>query len=163
MVRVIPAVAALDAEPAVIARAVAAFGPEDVVVLDVVGQRTTDAAVRADAVHQLRLRARHERQRQRLVGQRSGRARRRAFAARNASAGGHRLVEVEGDAGTVAFAGAADDLVGLHVVAGTDAAVAKDARLMIDGDDGGGEVKGPPSGGRKPPERLLRGLTPPAR
>src|SRR5207245_5259294 len=42
---VIPAVAAFDAQPAVVAGAVAAFGPEDAVILDVVGQGTADAAV----------------------------------------------------------------------------------------------------------------------
>src|SRR5262245_11057655 len=42
---VVPAVAALDAEAGLVAGAVAALGPEDAVVLDVVGQRAADAAV----------------------------------------------------------------------------------------------------------------------
>ena len=48
MVRVVEAVAALDAQPLVVGRAVAAFDVEDLVVLDVVGQLAADAAVRAD-------------------------------------------------------------------------------------------------------------------
>ena len=48
MVRVVEAVAALDAQAPVVRRAVAALDVEDLVVLDVVGQLAADAAVRAD-------------------------------------------------------------------------------------------------------------------
>src|SRR5262249_12148325 len=69
------------------------------------------------------------------VGQRPGRARHHALAARHAARLPHRVVEVEGDAGRVALAHAADDLVVADVVAAADAAVAQDAGVVIDGDD----------------------------
>jgi hypothetical protein len=48
----------------------------------------------------------------------------------------HRVVEVEADARRVSLAGAADDFVALDLVASADAAVAKDAGLVVDLDDG---------------------------
>ena len=44
----------------------------------------------------------------------------------------HRVIEVEADPRGVALARAADDFVALDVVAGTDAAIAEDACLMIE-------------------------------
>src|SRR5207248_7159292 len=95
---VVPAVAPLDAQPAVIHGAVAPLRPENVVVLDVVGDGAADAAVGADAIHGGGLVARHERQGDGLVGQRPGRADGGALAAGDARTATHRLVEVEGDA-----------------------------------------------------------------
>src|SRR5262249_33658739 len=119
---------------------VAALGPEDVVVLDVVGHRTADATVRTDALDRLGLRARHQRQGQRLVGQGAGRAHRRAFPARHAGAGPPWLTPVEGDAGAVPLTGPADDFVRLKIVAGANAAVTQNTGGVIDGDDGRGNV-----------------------
>src|SRR5207237_820786 len=83
----------------------------------------------------------------RLVRQRSRGARRHTFTAGDAGALAHRLIEVEGDAGAVALAGTADDLVGLNIVAGTDAAIAENARLVIYSDDRGRQVPGTPRRG----------------
>src|SRR5437660_1166775 len=63
--RIIPAIATLHTQSAIIARTVAPLGPENAIILDVIGQRAADAAIRTDAVHGCGLRARHERQRQR--------------------------------------------------------------------------------------------------
>src|SRR5205823_3950110 len=52
----------------------------------------------------------------------------------------HRIVEIEADARRVAFAGAADDVVALNLIARSDAAVAEDASLMVDRDDGARSV-----------------------
>ena len=49
----------------------------------------------------------------------------------------HGQVRVEHDAGARALAAASDDVVALNVRAGADAAVAQDARAVVDGDDGG--------------------------
>src|SRR5262249_38062420 len=68
--------------------------------------------------------------------QRARRARRRTLAALDARRLAHRVVEVEADLRRVALAAAADDLVALDVVARADAAVAEDASLVVDGDDG---------------------------
>src|SRR5262249_15333856 len=124
---VVPAVAPLDAEPAVVNRTVAPLGPEDAVVLYLIGHSTAHAAVRANALHGARPRARHEGQRHRLVGQRPGRARRGALAARDTGTPPHRLVQVEADAGGVAPAGPADHFIGLDLVTRPDATVAEDA------------------------------------
>ena len=75
-----------------------------------------------------------------LLVERPGRARGDALAARDAGRLAHRVVEVEADARRVTLAGAADDLVHLDVVARADAAVAEDAGLVIDGDDGARSV-----------------------
>src|SRR5918997_3799680 len=61
--RVVPAVAALDAQPALVAGLVAAVGVGDraALLVDVVGQRAADAAVGADGVDRLELLARADR------------------------------------------------------------------------------------------------------
>src|SRR5205085_10255829 len=64
---VIPAVAAFDAEPRLVAGTLPALRPEDAVILDVIGEGAADAAVRADAIDRGRLRTRDERERERLV------------------------------------------------------------------------------------------------
>src|SRR5262249_45101289 len=147
---VVPAVAALDAQAALVAGAVAALGPEDVAVVDVVGQGAADAAVGADAVHGGRLGARPQRQGERLVGQRPGGAGGGALAAGDAGALAHRGVEVEGDLRGRGAAGPADDVVGLDLVAGPDAAVAEDARLVVHGDHRRAVIPGPPCPGNLP-------------
>ena len=95
VVRVVEAVAALDAQAAVVGRAVAAVDVEDLVVLDVVGQLAADAAVRAHRVDLLvghgaapTLARRH---------QRAGRAGLHALAAGDAGGRAHRVVHVEHD------------------------------------------------------------------
>jgi hypothetical protein len=135
---VVPAVAALDAEPALRAGLLAALGEGDraALVVDVVGQRAADAAVRADGIDLAELLARPDRHvADRLVDERAGRARGDALAAGDARRLAHRVVEVERDPGLVALARAADDVVALDVVAGADAAVAEDAGVVVDRDD----------------------------
>src|SRR5262249_20166716 len=129
---VIPAVTALDAQAALGAGLVAALGERDrpALPVHVVGQRAADAAVRADGVDLVELAARPDRYvPDRLVGQCAGRARRHALAAGDARGLPHRVVQVERDAGGVALAAAADDVVALDVVTGPHAAVAQDARV----------------------------------
>ena len=127
--RVVEAVAALDAQPLVVGRAVAAVDEEDLVVLDVVGQLAADAAIRAERLHLLvgdrerDLARRH---------QRAGRAGLHALAAGDAGRRAHRVVHVEDDLGLVAAKGQADHVVDLLVAAGAHAARALDARRQVD-------------------------------
>ena len=140
---VVPAVAALDAQPALRSRLVTTLGEGDrtAFAVDVVGQRTADAAVRADAVDGVQLLARPDRDTgDRLVRQRTGRAGLHAFPAGDARAGTHRVVQIERDPGGVSLSGAADHVVALDVVAGPHAPVTQDAGVVIDGDDRVGGV-----------------------
>ncbi len=68
------------------------------------------------------------------IRQRSRRARDHALAAGHARRVAHRVVEIEGDAGRVALAHAADDVVFANFVASPHAAIAKDAGVVIHGD-----------------------------
>src|SRR6266550_2580351 len=141
---VVPAVTALDAQPALGAGLVAALGERDRAPLPVhvVGERAADAAVRAHGVDLVELAAWPDRDvPDRLVGQRAGRARRDALATGHARGLPHRVVQVERDPGGVALAAAADDVVALDVVTGPHAAVAQDARVVVHGDDRIGEVR----------------------
>src|SRR5262249_13587096 len=124
---VVPAVAPLHTQPALVHRAGAPLGPENVVVPDVVGQGTAHPAVWADAVHRLALVPRHQGQREGLVGQRPGRADGSTLAARDAGTFSHRLVQVEADGGAVALAGAANHVIGLDFITGPETAIAQDA------------------------------------
>src|SRR6185312_7672246 len=136
--RVVPAVPALHAQPALRAGLRTAFRERDRVALpvDVVGQRAADPAVRADAVDRVEPLPRLDRDEvDRLVGQRAGRAGLDALAAGDAGAVAHRVVEVERDPGGVALARASDDVVALDVVAGPHAPVAEDAGIVVDVDD----------------------------
>src|SRR5205823_4138580 len=83
------------------------------------------------------------------VGQRAGRARHHALAARDAGRVAHRVVEVEGDAGAVALAHAPDDLVVADLVAAADAAVTEDAGVVVHGDDDRGLVVAAVAGGTR--------------
>src|SRR5262249_3430860 len=139
---IVPAIAAFDAQPPIVPAAVAALGPNDLVRrgIDVQRQGTPDTAIRTDAFDVSGLIWRNERQGECLVGERASGAGRDAFAARHARALAHRVVEVERDPRFVPLAGPADDFVALNLVACPDAAVAEDAGLVIDGDDGAGGV-----------------------
>ena len=137
--RVVPAVAALDAQAALRARLGAALGVGDrlALVVDVEGQRAADAAVRAHRFDLAQLLARADRDAvDRLVGERAGRAGGHALPAGHARRLAHRVIQVERDARRVALARAADDVVALDVVAGAHAPVAEDARVVVDRDDG---------------------------
>ena len=131
---VVEAEAALDAEPVVIGRAVAALGIDHLLVLDLIGDLAADAAIRAQRVDLavgigdagLLLVEHHRRH------QRAGRAGLHAFAAGDAGGLAHRIVEVEHDLRTVTAIGHADDVVDLHLAAGAHAQAALDAGVEID-------------------------------
>src|SRR3981189_2085648 len=91
--------AALDAEPVVVGRTVAAIGVNYLVVLDLIGDLAADAAERAQRVHLLvgigdagLVLVQHHR-----GHQRAGRAGLHAFAAGDAGRFTHGIVEVEHD------------------------------------------------------------------
>ncbi len=132
VVRVVEAVAALDAQPLVVGRAVAAVDVEDLVVLDVVGELAADAAVRADATATC------------LSGTASATSR-AGISAPVGQACTHspQATQVESPIGSsmsntifacVAAEGQADDVVDLLVAAGAHAARALDAGVEVDGD-----------------------------
>ena len=66
---------------------------------------------------------------------RRGRTRDHAFAALHAGRLAHRVIEIEADAGRVAFAGATNDVIFHHIIACADAPIAQNARAVIDGED----------------------------
>src|SRR6266481_5604182 len=72
-----------------------------------------------------------------FIGQRARWAGDHALAARNACGIAHRRIEIESDAGEIAFAHAAEHEIIFDFVAATDAAIAEDARVMVDGDGKG--------------------------
>ncbi len=134
MMDVVEAEAALDAEPVVIGRAVAALGVDHLLVLDLIGDLAADAAERAQRIHLpvgigdagLVLVEHHRRH------QRAGRAGLHAFAAGHAGRFPHRIVEVEHDLGLVTAIGHADHVVDLDLAAGAHAQPALDAGIEID-------------------------------
>src|SRR6202034_2538215 len=140
---VVPAVPALDAQPPLRAGLLPALRVRDraLIPVDVVGEGAADAAVRADGVHRVEFGARPDRDvADRLVRQRAGRARGHALAAGHAGRGAHRVAQVERDMGAVALAAAPDHVVALDVVAGPHTAVAEDAGVVVDRDNGAGQV-----------------------
>src|SRR5690606_10376229 len=137
VVHVVESEAALDAEAAVVGRAVPALHLDDASVPDVERGLATHAAVGAEGVD-LAFRdgvggqaRRHER---------AGRACLHALAASHARALAHGVFEVEDDAGVRAAAGVADDVVHLLLAARADAAGALDAGVEADEDRRVGRV-----------------------
>ena len=129
VVRIVEAVAALDAQARVVGRVVAALDEEDAVVLDVVGELAADAAERAE---RLDLLVDHGERDVARRHQRAGRARLHAFAAGDARRRAHRVVHVEDDLRALAAERQADDVVDLLVAAGANAARALDAGVEVD-------------------------------
>src|SRR4051812_37270743 len=123
MAHIVEAETALDAKPVLVCGAVAAADVEQLVVLDVVGELTADAAIGTHAVDgAVRILRTHVR----VIDQGSrhqcaGRAGLHAFAAGDAGRRTHRIVEVEYDLLAMAATGHADDVVDLHFAAGADA------------------------------------------
>src|SRR5437773_4442270 len=110
VMNVVEAVTALDAQALLVRGSIAPFDANDRVVLDVIRELTADAAVRTYRVHgPVRLGERGTARR----GQRARGTRLYAFAARDARAGTHRVVQVEHDLGIAAAARIADDVVDL--------------------------------------------------
>ncbi len=134
VMHVVEAEAALDAEPVLVRGPVAAIDIKKLIVLDLIGELAADAAIGADAVDRT-VRKRGEDivcADQRRRHQRAGGTGLHAFAASNASALPHGIVEVEDDLLMMAAAGHADDIVHLHLAAGADAEIALDAGVEID-------------------------------
>src|SRR6516225_8366428 len=131
---VVEAEAALDAEPVLVCRSVAAGDVKKLVVLDVISELATDAAIRTDAIDRaVRFPGKHiARVDQRRRHQRAGRTGLHAFAAGDASRSAHRVVEIEHDLLAVAAAGHADDVIDLDFTAGADTQIAMNAGIEID-------------------------------
>jgi hypothetical protein len=130
---VIEAEASFHAKPVLIGRPALAGDGNDLVVFDLIGElaadptigtHAVDGAVRFTLVDVVLV---HHRRRH----QSSGWASLHAFTASDAGRRAHRIVEVEHDLFAVAAAGHADDVVDLHLAAGTDAKIALDASIEI--------------------------------
>src|SRR3984957_9693797 len=134
MMDVIKSKPSLDAEPVVIGRAVAAFGVDDLLVLDLISDLTADAAERAQRVD-LPIRIgdpglvliEHHR-----GHQRTGRTSLHAFATGHTGRFPHRVVEIKHDLGVMIAIGHADHIIDLHFAAGAHAQATLDAGIEID-------------------------------
>jgi hypothetical protein len=129
VMRVIEAESALDAQPFVVRRSVAAFHPDYAVVFDVVGELAAHAAIGADGRHGAI--DRHE------VGvmggsERAGRAGLDALATGYTCRFAHWIAEIEDDLRMSATEGVADDVIDLLLAARADAACALYARIKVD-------------------------------
>ena len=123
-VRVVEAEAALDAQPVLVRRAVAAGDVGDLLVLDMVGDLAAHAAERADAGHLAvgpKVAAAGGEVDDALGQKRAGRAGLDALAAGDAGAVAHRVALVEDDQLVMAAAGHADHVVDLDLAAGAHA------------------------------------------
>ena len=133
VVGIVEAEASLDAEPVVVGRAILALDRDDMVVFDLVGQLAADAAIGANAVDFAVGRVGID-----AVGidqgrrhQRAGRAGLHAFAAGDAGAAAHRIVEIEHDLFMMAARRHADHVVDLDLAAGAHAQIALDAGVEL--------------------------------
>src|SRR6202012_4469073 len=131
---VVEAEPALDAETIVVGGAVAALGVDHLLVLDLVGDLATDAAIRAERIDLLvrigdagLVLVQHHRRHQR-----AGRAGLHAFAAGHACRFPHRGIEGEYDLGLMAAIGHPHDVIDLHLAAGAHAQATLDAGIEID-------------------------------
>ena len=131
---IVEAEAAFHAKTVRICRAVLTHDRNDLVVLDLVGELTANAAIGAHTVDlAVRLAivdvafVHHGR-----WHQRAGRTGLHAFAARNARRVAHRIVEIEHDFLKIAASGHADHIIDLHFAASADAQIALNARIEID-------------------------------
>src|SRR5208282_320365 len=144
VMHIVEAEAALDAEPRMVCRARPALGIKQLVVLDLEGDLAAHPAIGADAVDlavrflgEALARVEHGRGHERARG-----AGLHAFAAGNAGALAHRVVEVEDDLRMMAAPRHADHVVDLDLAAGADAEIAVDAGVEIDAHRGMAVVLG---------------------
>src|SRR5439155_3906850 len=119
VMHIVEPIAPLDAQAAFIGRTVTALDAQDPVILDVIGQLATDAAIRADRIDRG---VGGDEPRASRGHQRSGRAGLHAFAAGHARALAHRVAQIELDRRTAAAECVADHVVDLHFAAGSHAA-----------------------------------------
>ena len=133
MVHIVEAETSLDAETPMIRRAVASFDVVDLIVLDIEGEQTADAAVGTGGghllvgTHEAGILGRHERAR---------RAGLHAFPAGDAGAHAHRIIEVEDDLRVQAAESIADHIIDLFFAASPYAARALDTSVEIHRDGG---------------------------
>src|SRR5579863_10104733 len=133
MVDIVETEAALDAKAALVRGTAASSDRENLVVPHLIGQLATDAAIGTNAIDlAIMLRGRRTividpRRRQK----RAGRAGLHAFAASNAGAVAHRVVEIEDDLGIGAAQRHADNVIDLHLAAGANAEIALDAGIEM--------------------------------
>ena len=139
---IVEAEAALDAKAVLVRRAVASVDIEDLLVADVVGDLTADAAIGADAVDLpvglgvsdarfVHHRCRH---------QGAGGAGLDAFAAGDTGALSHGIVEIENDLRCGTAPGHADHVVDLDLAAGADAEITVDAGIEMHRHGGMAEI-----------------------
>ena len=129
MTRIIESIASFDAKPRVIGGTVASLNVKNAVVLDVIGQLATHAAVGAQRFDRF---VRHG---QRDFARRHQRTRGtglHALAASHAGGGAHGIVHVENDLGVLAARGQADHIVHLFITAGAHAACTLDTGIEVD-------------------------------
>src|SRR5262245_20282523 len=134
MMHVIEAEAAFHAEPIAVRGTIAAVDMQDFVVLDLVGDLATDAAIWADALDLAIMPARKHSGGgidQGRRHQRAGRASLDALPAGDASRAAHRVVHVEHDLLRVTAPGHADRVVDLHLTAGAHTEIAVDAGIQL--------------------------------
>ena len=141
MRRVIPAVTTLHAEPTMIDRAFTSVGKDYPILFFVERQCAANAAIGADTIDGIEFITIYNRQCNFLIDKCPGRTSARTFTAGDTGTLAHRVVEIEGNLGTGAFAGAADHIVRLDIIAGTDATITEDTGRMVNGDDWRGEIK----------------------
>ena len=135
MVDIVEAEAALDAEPVAVRRPSRPSTERSLSSSMLIGDLAADAAIGADAIDRaVGACARNGRRASSIVAgmQRAGRTGLDAFAAGNAGAVAHRVVEVEHDLVVGAAAGHADHVVDLHLAAGPHAQSAFDAGVEMD-------------------------------
>ena len=131
MADIVESESALDAQPLLVRRAVAAVDELDVPVLDLVRDLATHAAIGADGIHLLVDRSAVLCVPQRRGRERACRASLDAFAASDAGAFAHRVVKIENDLCIVTPVSEPDDIVDLYFAAGSDAEVAMYASIQI--------------------------------
>ncbi len=137
VLRIVETIAALDAEAAVVGRAVLAGDLDDVIVLDVIGQLAADTAIRADRIDGF---VRNDQRRVLCRGQCAGGAGLHAFATGDAGGVAHRVAHVEHDFGVRTAECITDDVVDLFFAASAHATGALNTGIEVDGNGGVGEV-----------------------
>ena len=130
---IVEAKSAFDAQPVVIGRPIFAFDRNDPVVLDLVGELAADPAIGTDTVDftvgSIGVDAVRIDQSRRHQG--TGRASLHAFAASDAGAVAHRVVEVEDDLFVVAARGHPDHVVDLDLAACAHTEIALDTSVEL--------------------------------
>ena len=133
MVRIIEPIPPLDAQPPVIHRALTTSDLQDGIALRIngIGNATAHPTVRTQRIDFFYRVIRQDGQRQRFVDEGAGGTGGHTLATRHAGRLAHRQVVIKSDTGQIAFAGTSDDLIALHVITGTNAAVAHDAGVVV--------------------------------